>query len=41
MDMREVDRASKGHSALTPWLALERLLLRVALPAGQARRFAA
>jgi DNA polymerase-3 subunit delta len=41
MDMRAVDQSAKGHSPKPPWLELERLLLRVALPPVQASRFAA
>lgn len=41
MAMRDVDLAAKGHSEQPSWLALERLLLRIALPTGMAARFAA
>ncbi len=41
MDIRAVERAAKGYSTNPPWLELERLLLRLALPAAQAVRFAA
>lgn len=41
LQLEQVDRAAKGRDAEPAWLALERLLLRVALPSRQALAFAA
>ena len=37
----EIDLACKGRSPVEPWVALERWLLRAALPPARAARFAA
>ena len=41
IDMAELDRLSKGRGQGSPWVALERLLLRVALTDADGQRFAA